>query len=411
LELPGKARVVYDCDTGEAALAYCLDAQAKPSETAILMDVQLAGNLNGIQAAVAIRREFPRFPVVFYSIQDDDAFYRDFIRSGILSHFAYVRKSNYLLPQMILPLLRDAVSGRSFIDPEIETRVQEVRLKDEHDPMSLLEPNEQVVANLLAQGLTNEQIAARMGFRDKRTISRTNGQIYTAWGLDESTTDDKVARTRAAIIVNAGRLISWDPAGIPHVMDERGEWSLDGAMNEQAWLNWIALAISMFNTILSLWLGLTILFNAERRSWGLVLAASGLLASTAFFFSHSLIVGQGAPALIRDIDIWWHVVWFLVIAAPYLWYLLMLWYSGYFDDRQSSLHRRQRGWLWLSAAYTPSGWCAHICQPFQPLRDSTVVSLPLGTPMICGLSTLHPALYGSLIGLAPAPGAIWTSDG
>ena len=224
LELPGGAHTVFDCGAGEAALAYCLEAQPKPSETAILMDVQLAGKLNGIQAAVAIRREFPRFPVVFYSIQDDDAFYRDFRRSGILSHYAYVRKSNYLLPGMILPLLRDAVAGRSFIDPEIEARVQEVRLKDENDPMSLLEPNEQVVARLLAQGLTNEQIAARVGFRDKRTISRTNGQIYAAWGLSLSSTDDKIARTRAAIIVKAGRLIHWNEAGIPHVLDERGEW-------------------------------------------------------------------------------------------------------------------------------------------------------------------------------------------
>ena len=91
------------------------------------MDVQLAGEMNGIEAAVAIRREFPRLPVVFYSIQDDDAYYRAFRRSGILSHYAYVRKSNYLLPQMIVPLLRDAVAGRSFIDPEIEARVQEVR--------------------------------------------------------------------------------------------------------------------------------------------------------------------------------------------------------------------------------------------------------------------------------------------
>lgn len=224
LELPGKVHIVFDCDAGEAALAYCLHAQPRPIETAILMDVQLAGTMNGIQAAVAIRREFPRFPVVFYSIQDDDAFYRDFRRSGILSHYAYVRKSNYLLPQMIQRLIVDAVAGRSFIDPEIEARVQEVRLKDENDPMSLLEPNEQVVARLLAQGLTNEQIAARMGFRDKRTISRTNGQIYTAWGLDVSSTDDKVARTRAAIIVKAGRLISWNQAGIPHVLDERGDW-------------------------------------------------------------------------------------------------------------------------------------------------------------------------------------------
>jgi DNA-binding NarL/FixJ family response regulator len=224
LELPGKARIVLDCDSGEAAFSYCLEAQPNPSETAVLMDVQLAGTMNGIQAAVAIRREFPRFPVIFYSIQDDDDYYRDFRRSGILSHYAYVRKTNYLLPQMILPLIRDVVYGRSFIDPEIEARVQEVRLKDEQDPMSLLEPNEQVVAHLLAQGLTNEQIAARLGFRDKRTISRTNGQIYATWGLVESATDDKVARTRAAIIVKTGRLITWDKAGIPHVLDERGEW-------------------------------------------------------------------------------------------------------------------------------------------------------------------------------------------
>jgi DNA-binding NarL/FixJ family response regulator len=188
------------------------------------MDVQLAGELDGIATAVAIRREFPRMPVVFYSIQDDDAYYRAFRSSGILSHYAYVRKSNYLLPHMIVPLLRDAIAGRSLIDPEIESRVQEVRLKDEQSPMALLEPNEQAVARMLAQGLSNEQIAARMGFRDKRTISRTNGQIYAAWGLNDSATDEKVARTRAAIIMNSGRLLMWDDQGIPHAMDDRGQW-------------------------------------------------------------------------------------------------------------------------------------------------------------------------------------------
>jgi DNA-binding NarL/FixJ family response regulator len=180
--------------------------------------------MNGIETAVAIRREFPRMPVFFYSIQDDDAYFRAFRQAGILSHYAYVRKSNYLLPEMILPLLKDAIAGRSFIDPEIETRVHEVRLKDEHDPMALLEPNEQQVARLLAQGLTNEQIAARMGFRDKRTISRVNGQIYTAWGLGDSTTDEKIARTRAALILQTGQLIRWDEEGRVWVLGERGKW-------------------------------------------------------------------------------------------------------------------------------------------------------------------------------------------
>jgi len=216
----GKVNVCYDCDSGEAALDYCL----KTPPDIILMDVQLAGALNGIAAAVAIRREQPRLPVVFYSIQDDDAYYRDFRRAGILSHYAYVRKSNYLLPQMILPLLRDAVDGRSFIDPEIEARVQEVRHQDEHSPLDLLEPNEQIVANLLARGLTNEQIAERLGFQDKRTISRTNGQIYAAWGLDATTVDEKVARTRAVIIRRENRLIHWTEDGAAKVQNERGDW-------------------------------------------------------------------------------------------------------------------------------------------------------------------------------------------
>jgi DNA-binding NarL/FixJ family response regulator len=213
LEASGEASVLFACTRGEEVLEFCLKSELRQASTVILMDVQLASGMNGIQAAVAIRREYPRFPVVFYSIQDEDSYYRDFRSSGILSHYAYVRKSNYLLPAMLVPLLKIAVNGGKFIDPEIEARVREVQEKDEHNPLDLLEPNEREVAQLLADGLTNEQIAARMGFRDKRTISRINGQIYSIWGLNQSTTDEKIARTRAAIIVQTGKLFSWDDKG------------------------------------------------------------------------------------------------------------------------------------------------------------------------------------------------------
>ena len=219
LEATGAVRIVGDCASGEDAVTSCL--QYVPE--VVLLDVQLAGEMNGIAAAVALRRELPRLPIVFYSIQDEDAYFRAFRRSGILSHYAYVRKSNFLLPQMLVPLLRDAIRGRSFIDPEIELRVQEVREKDEQSPMALLEPNEQAVARMLAEGLSNEQIATRMGFRDKRTIARTNGQIYAAWGLSDSSTDEKIARTRAAIIVREGRLLVWDEDGNPQSLNARGE--------------------------------------------------------------------------------------------------------------------------------------------------------------------------------------------
>lgn len=212
--------VTDECARGEDAPALC--NARKPD--AVLMDVQLAGEWNGIATAVALRREWPRLPIVFYSIQDDDDYYRQFRKSGILSHYAYVRKSNFLLPEMIVPLLQDAHAGKSFIDADIEERVQQVQLRDESSPLDYLEPNEQAVAKLLALGHTNEQIAARLGFKDKRTIARVNGQIYTSWSLNDSETDEKVARLRAALIYRAGRFIEWDKNGAPRVQNERGQW-------------------------------------------------------------------------------------------------------------------------------------------------------------------------------------------
>jgi DNA-binding NarL/FixJ family response regulator len=232
----GAVEIVHSCTSGEAAFEYCLaggernsaaavETAEEPELQAILMDVQLAGGMNGIEAAVAIRKEFPRMPVVFYSIQDDDEYYRQFRNSGILSHYAYVRKSNYLLPSMIVPLLTDAAVGRSFIDPEIESRVQEVSHQDARSPLELLEPNERKTAIMLATGLSNRQIADRMGFRDKRSVARINGQIYAAWGLNENSDDEKVARTRAAMIVSLGRMIQWDDDGTAHVQGAQGDWT------------------------------------------------------------------------------------------------------------------------------------------------------------------------------------------
>ena len=220
LEDTGQVTVIAETDRGEESITLAL---ADPPQV-VLMDVQLAGALNGVQAAIAIRREIARLPVVFYSIQDDERFYRDFLASGILTHYAYVRKSNFLLPQSVVPLVRDAIAGRGFIDPEIEQRVQAVRLKDEDAPINLLEPNEREVVRLLAHGMTNEQIAARLGFRDRRAVSRTNGQIYSAWGLDNSTEDEKTARARASLIYNTGRMIVWDADGTPRVRNAKDEW-------------------------------------------------------------------------------------------------------------------------------------------------------------------------------------------
>jgi signal transduction histidine kinase len=114
----------------------------------------------------------------------------------------------------------------------------------------------------------------------------------------------------------------------------------------------LALTSSLFNTLLLFWLGLTVLFNAESRSWGVLLAASGLLVGAVFFLGHSVLLIQGAGSLIDTFGFWWNAGWLPLIAAPLSWYLLMLWYGGYWDARDSALRRRQSIWLYLALVFT-----------------------------------------------------------
>ena len=112
-------------------------------------------------------------------------------------------------------------------------------------------------------------------------------------------------------------------------------------------LGWAVMAVSLFNTVLLLWLGLTVLLNAERRTWGMWLTGGGLLMGAAFFVSHSAILGYGLQYAGPGTEFWWRVGWVPVVVLPFAWYVVMLWYSGYWDNRQGHLRRRQRAWLLL----------------------------------------------------------------
>lgn len=107
-------------------------------------------------------------------------------------------------------------------------------------------------------------------------------------------------------------------------------------------LNWATLAVSIFNTILLFWLGLTVLLNTERRSLGVWLAGAGLLLSGIFFLSHTAILGMGPLQPDLRMNLWWRTGWIPVISMPFAWYLVMLWYSSYWDDPHSPIHKRHQ---------------------------------------------------------------------
>ncbi|MBN1954587.1 MAG: hypothetical protein JW900_06000 [Anaerolineae bacterium] len=108
-------------------------------------------------------------------------------------------------------------------------------------------------------------------------------------------------------------------------------------------LDWAIMAVSLFNVIILLWLGLMVLLNAERRTWGVWMAGGGMLMGSAFFVSHSAILGHGLHTATLGMDFWWHVGWAPVVMSPLAWYVVMLWYTGFWD--RGALYRRQRVWF------------------------------------------------------------------
>ena len=116
-------------------------------------------------------------------------------------------------------------------------------------------------------------------------------------------------------------------------------------MTDNLLLNCAVMAVSLFNTILLVWLGLTVLLNAERRTWGLWLAGGEILLGGVFFLIHSIILGYGLNTFGRSINFWWRVGWVPVVTIPYVWYVVILWYSGFWDRFGVKLNRRHYPWF------------------------------------------------------------------
>jgi len=118
-------------------------------------------------------------------------------------------------------------------------------------------------------------------------------------------------------------------------------------MTTYFWLDWAILAVSLFNTIILTWLGITVLLNASRPGWGVWLMGGGLLAGAVFFISHTAILGQEIALNPDGLNFWWQVGWIPVTVAPFAWYVVMLWYGGFWNQPRPPLYRRHLPWFIL----------------------------------------------------------------
>lgn len=196
-------------------------------------------------------------------------------------------------------------------------------------------------------------------------------------------------------------------------------------------MDWAIQAVSLFNLILLIWLGLTVLFNAERRTGGILLAGGGLLMGGAFFVSHSALLGHDPNVITSGQDFWWYLGWAPVVCLPLAWYLVMLWYTGFWEARRAGkapdrrLYLRHRFWFVLALLFgcllVVMLFVGHLLPSFSQLALSRGSAPPtaLGPPPVRSILpiTLAYPVYALLcMGLSldalrrPGPSRRWLGE-
>jgi two-component system, NarL family, response regulator DevR len=178
LESEGDISVVGEASTEDEAVRR---VPALDPDVAVL-DVRLAEG-NGVEACREIRSRHPRTAcLILTSFSDDEALF-EAIMAGA---------AGYVLKQIRSTDLVDAVrrvaAGQNLLDPAVTARVLE-RLRrgpDQDERIARLSPQEHDVLALLAEGLTNRQIAARMYLAEK-TIKNYVTSVLSKMGMARRT--------------------------------------------------------------------------------------------------------------------------------------------------------------------------------------------------------------------------------
>ena len=96
---------------------------------------------------------------------------------------------------------------------------------------------------------------------------------------------------------------------------------------------WAARALTFFNVLVLLWLGLTVLLTAERRSVGTWLAGGGLLLGGLCSIARASAQAAQPITIAMPLDPWWRASWLPFAGASYLWSVVLSWYAGHLRTR------------------------------------------------------------------------------
>jgi len=149
-----------------------------------LVDIQMPPTHTdeGLVAAQVIRSEHPEVGVLVLSQYVEPSYAMRLIQDHP-ERIGYLLKERVFDIATVVDALRRIMDGETVIDPTIVSRLVGRRRRE--DPLSKLTDREREVLGLVAEGMSNSAIAARL-FVTERTVEAHVTQSFMKLGLSES---------------------------------------------------------------------------------------------------------------------------------------------------------------------------------------------------------------------------------
>jgi two-component system response regulator DevR len=178
LEAEGDLEVVGEAGTAAEALA-----RIPPTRPDVaVLDVRLPDG-DGVQVCREIRSAHPEIQcLMLTSFADDEALFQAIMAGA----------SGYVLKQIkgadVVEAVRSVAAGRSLLDPSVTARVLERLRKgsEEDELLARLSPQERNILRLIADGLTNRQIAEEVHLAEK-TVKNYVSNLLAKLGMERRT--------------------------------------------------------------------------------------------------------------------------------------------------------------------------------------------------------------------------------
>jgi two-component system response regulator NreC len=142
----------------------------------VLLDVAMP-ELNGIDATRRMMETNPRLRILVLSMHKEAVYVREILRAGARG---YLLKD--VIDSELLTAVRSVARGDGYVSPAVSSTLLSDYRQNIHDPINLLTKREREVLQLIAEGKTNKEVAAKLNL-SVYTVDSHRGKIMEKLNL------------------------------------------------------------------------------------------------------------------------------------------------------------------------------------------------------------------------------------